>query len=1596
VTNASYVAFTPLTDTVGALSQQTDAGISIGALTVQPGGTGVILAGTGDPNDALDSYYGAGILRSADGGNSWTLIDVTADLKYSFVGEGFAGFAWSTTSPQLVVAAVSQAYQGTLVNANFAAESYEGLYYSADAGVTWKLATITDGGSSDIQGPNDPFVMPDGNAATSVVWNPVRQMFMAAVRYHGYYQSFDGKTWTRMAAQPGTELATTPVNFCPTNPGEVGSVDCPIFRGTLAVNPQTGDTFAWTVDAYNQDQGLFQDACAISGSACTNQTVTFAKQWSTQSLEANTSDGPVTIENGDYTLALTAAPAGLGQGEDTILLAGDLDLWRCSLAEGCVWRNTTNSSTCMSGQVGPFQHALAWSTVNPLEIFVGSDSGLWRSLDSIGETGQVCAPTDAAHFQNLNGGLGSLAESVSLALDPATPYTMMTGLGVNGTAGIKTTTAPVTGTAVDWPEILGGFGGPVAIDPRNSENWYVNNAAGVSIYLCSEPNSSCTPADFGSSPVVTDADVGGDGYTMGVPAPFLVDPVDSTQLLIGTCRVWRGPANGVGWSGTNAISGVLDSGAATSCNGDALIRSMAATGVTGGNEVVYLGMYGSLNGGANLPGHVLSANFNPSSNTTPTWTDLTLNPVSNDSRALNFYGLDISSIFIDPHDTTGNTVYVTVEGIRSTAEPVEVIYRSTDGGAHWAQVVSNLPLAPANSVVVDPQNASTVYVGTDVGVYFTTGIANCANQGSDCWSVFGTGLPEAPVTQLSASSALASAQVLTAATYGRGIWQTGLWTGGTGLTTVSASPPSLTFAGQSVGSTSAAQTVTLTNTGSGSLTVTEVAMGGDFSETDNCQNQTVAAGNDCTLQVSFTPSVTGNETGQMTVSANVYGGQLTVALSGTGTPGGSVILYCLTSTTICPQINFDQALSGPTLINTPEASLTPLPVTLENTGTTAITITSIVASAPFGIVSPDSCLGSGDALAAGAACQIKVIFDPTATGAAAGTLIVTDSAGVQTVALTGTGVAPPTDTLNPTSLSFPNTVEGQLSAAMPVLLTNTGGLPLTAISTTITSGPFQVSNNCGTTLTGPGSCSIAVVFAPTTVGTFTGTLTVGDITRAQPQTVALNGTGVPPPILSVSPTSLTLTSTLPGVQSAPGTLTITNSGGSSMANVGFQITGLSASSFATGTTTCGATLAVNASCTVQVTFTPASTGSSTAILTVSSSTPGVASVNVPLTGTDVEQSGLNVSPTTLSFSAETVGQTSAAQTVTVSNSTVYAASTLTFTATSGFTVTPFTCQGSLSAASSCTVGVSFAPTASGAATGILTVSSGSFSAPATVALSGTGAFPAAIQVTPSNFAFGEVGVGVASTPATLTVTNPGSLASVTGLTLTVPAGFQLVNNTCAATLAAASSCTAGVEFTPTITGAQSGNLTVSATGLNSVTVPMTGTGFDFTLGLSGSGSQTVTSGQTASYTVTIKPLNGSSGTFTFACDTVPLHSSCSFNPSSETVSAGGTGNVAVEIITGQTSALLVRPGGWRLLPLLCGMILLPWGWRRRRKLVCLAALLLVLTAGASSCVSSGGGSSGGSGGGTGANTTPSGTYTVPITVTANGIEHSQNVTLVVD
>ena len=1210
---SSSVNFVPLTDTLPVFSGNAATAVipslSIGAVTVQPGGTGVVLAGTGDPNDALDSYYGTGLLRSADGGLTWSIIQNSHDGvggNHSFVGEGFAGFAWSTTTPGLVVAALAQSARGAIVNASNAGYSVQGLYYSTDAGVTWQMSTIQDG-SQVVQSSQSNFANYEGNSATAVVWNAVRQRFYAAVRFHGYYESADGLTWTRLANQPGVNLTTA---NCPVNAGNAGSPACPVFRGALAVQAQTGDLFALSVDLNNQDQGLWQDVCGKTGANCASGSVAFASQLNSTALEVGA--GNKRILQGDYDLWVAALPAGgaSSTANDTLLLVGTEDIFRCTLASGCSLRNTTNTGTCSSAKVAVSQHSVDFLPVpgaaaQPL-LYFGNDGGLWRSTDGVNQQAAVCSPDDATHYQNLNGGLGSLAEVVSLAQHPSDATQLIVGVGSNGSA---TSVGAATATSA-WPQLSTGEGGVAAIDAANPFNWYITTASGVNINQCTS-GTSCTAANFLAPPVIGAPQVSNDEALLD--APYILDPAQNANLILGTCRVWRGPASGSSaWGGGNVISTMLDGAQRPSCSGNALIRSVAAGGPAAtngpgqniGSKVIYAGMAGLLDGGGLFGGHLYATASADTANSSTQWTDISKSAVTNDAvngGKFNPGGFDISSVTVDPHDATGMTVYATVMGFSGSGVSAPHVYRSSDGGAHWANISGNLPNAPANSLVVDPNDANTVYVALDTGVYATQQVNTCATATVNCWTVFGGGLPNAPAIQLAAITGGGNS-LLRAATYGRGLWQIPLLTTPvqSGTPAMQLSPTSLTFGSQAVQTASAPQTITVTNTGTGALTISSLTTGGDFRETDSCiSSSPIAPGLTCTVQVTFLPSATGSRTGSLTIYGNVTGGQATASLAGTAVTGASVVLTPLTLTFGNTQVGSASAVQN---------------ITVSNVGGTQVTLQTPLLTGDFKITA-NTCT---PVLPPSVGCTVSITFNPTATGTRNGTFSITDGVGTQTAALSGTGFAAATDGLAPLALTFAPQQINTTSVAQQVTLTNNGDAALTLIAAQITLGDFTAVNGCGNSLAAHSSCTISVSFIPKNVGAETGLMTVSDEFRTQ--TVVLNGTGIAPAGVSLAPASpLNFGTDGVGVASLPQTVTLTNNGG-----VALIIQGLSASgdfSVLAGANLCplGGTvgLASNASCTLQVVFAPTAVGMRNGLLTVQDNSPG-SPQSMQLVGTGID------------------------------------------------------------------------------------------------------------------------------------------------------------------------------------------------------------------------------------------------------------------------------------------------------------------------------------------------------------------------------------------
>lgn len=1217
------VTFAALTDTLPVFSPNSGSSVipslSIGALAVQPAANPVLLAGTGDPNDATDSYYGEGLLRSADGGLTWTLIQGShdgANGNHSFLGLGVAGFAFSTTTPSLAVAAFSTSGESAFVDATNA-ESIPGLYYSTDAGVTWQMATVSDG-TFIVQQPEPVGATQTGNAATSVVWDAQRALFIAAIRYHGYYSSPDGMNWTRLAAQPGVDLTTA---NCPVGVNGIGNpATCPIFRGALAVQPATGDLYALTVDANNLDQGLWQDLCNATSNTCAAPLPTFANRIDNAALEVGS--GNIAISQGAYNLTLSAAPANTG-ASGTILYAGTVDLYRCAIAANstaCAFRNTTNAlNGCNTpAKVASAQHAIASlseSTSGPL-LFLGNDGGLWRSLDGVAETGSSCDPSDATHFDNLNNTLGSLAEVVGFAQHPTDPNTLLAGLGVNGSAATASASS-----LLSWPQLSSGEGGFPSLDPNTPNNWLLSIGAGVSLAQCTL-GGNCSASNFAPPAAIGEAQVNGDASVLD--APSLLDPQQTTNVILGTCRVWRGPASGASWSTLNAISPAFDGTTPSACTAsNPLIRSLGAGGPTTtaasqftGSTVIYAGLAGALDGGAGFAGAVFLTKSAGSPFTASSWTNLAQNPVTNDTADANLFNpdqFDVSSITVDSHDPTGATVYVTIMGFGYQAAGVPHIYRSIDFGAHWLNITANLPDAPANFVLVDPNDANTLYVAMDTGVYVTSAVSTCDT--SNCWSVFGTALPNSPVISLAAAAQLPTGDgrsgILRASTYGRGLWQIPL------LNALSLSQPaitlsanSLTFISQQVGTQTGAQTITVTSSGNSPVTFGTPAVTGDFTETDTCAGQTIAVNATCIVSVVFAPTATGTRTGLLTLYAGVAGGQATVSLTGVGTPEGDIVLTPLTLTFPSTVVNQTSAVQN---------------ITVANTGSSIAMLQTPVVSGDFSIYG-NTC---GSTLGSSTSCTVSVNFKPTASGKRTGTLSITTTSNAvvatETATLTGTGDAPATDTLSTTSLSFAQQPIGTTSAAQQVTVSNAGDAALTLLNTSITAGDFAVVNGCGTSLAGHSTCAFSVTFIPTVVGTRTAMLTFTDAIHSQ--TVSITGTAVAGAGVSLSPANLTFGATGNGLTSATQTVTLTNNQALTLKLSNVAVT----SNFKLTANTCGPTLAANAACSLQIAFTPTAAGPLTGTLTVTDSGPTPTStVSLSGLGVDFSLAANGVTTATLS------------------------------------------------------------------------------------------------------------------------------------------------------------------------------------------------------------------------------------------------------------------------------------------------------------------------------------------------------------------------------
>ncbi|MGI9073091.1 MAG: choice-of-anchor D domain-containing protein [Bryobacteraceae bacterium] len=218
---------------------------------------------------------------------------------------------------------------------------------------------------------------------------------------------------------------------------------------------------------------------------------------------------------------------------------------------------------------------------------------------------------------------------------------------------------------------------------------------------------------------------------------------------------------------------------------------------------------------------------------------------------------------------------------------------------------------------------------------------------------------------------------------------------GTGVgPAVALNPSSLTFGNQNLSTTSADQTVILSNPGSAAVTLTGITVTGtnasEFSQTNTCA-ATLGAGASCTISVTFIPSLVGARSASITVTDSAAGSPHTAALSGTGVGVAQISL------------NPSSLTFGNQNLASVSAAQT---ITVSNSGSAALSITSVAIAGTNAadFIQTNTC---GASVAAGASCTISVTFTPALAGARSASVAIADNAtgSPHMLNLTGTGVA---------------------------------------------------------------------------------------------------------------------------------------------------------------------------------------------------------------------------------------------------------------------------------------------------------------------------------------------------------------------------------------------------------------------------------------------------------------------------------------------------------------------------------------------------------------------------------------------------------------
>ena len=759
---AANPTWTPITDF--------EASLATGDIAIDPVDHNIIYVGTGEANGSCDSYYGQGILRSSDGGATWTLLDgggffTNQAISRIVIDPDSAG---STTSTTLWASTVLAFYASGTEDCNTPPGAFNGaLFRSTDSGATWEVQNVPTGapGSArihdmglDYENSNVLYVAVRGFPETAGgIWRsnnakakkahfnkvdtkfaqvdiadpPVRRITLGvghnSVLYAalgalgeslwGFYRSANGgATWAHIDAGNNGRSKV--------NGTTVTRQNGPPFTASMVNHRIVLDNiYSRTVTAVTNANTL-----TIGGAPITTRSTEMS--WSVGSYPLYCGgqcfyDMTVGVDPGDQT-ANTVYVGGNPHtyNLDTSGVPGAHTNWR-TLDGGSTWRAVSQGNN-RNGGLHTDDHAIAFDlSVSPSRVYDGNDGGIWSSGDR------------GVSWKNLNTDI-AITQFQGVALTAANPARILGGTQDNGTNILNY--GGVTPPA--WFHTDFGDGGQALIDQSNADRMfhtYFNQAfnfygpartfptAGLP---GSWPFAGCY---FGYGPQYYNG-LGDCTDNVSFYAPLASNPSFSPDVIyFGSDRVYRSP-NPLpvllltpSWT---AVSPALTGGFVSAIG--------VFNGTVGGNEVVYAGS--SLG--------EISVSFNVPPAGAGTWTDIST------GLPLRF----VSEIEVDSSDLTGKTAYATFSGFdaNTPATPGHV-FKTTDG-ATWTDISGDLPDISTTCVAI---KGTTIYVGTDIGVFQS-------DDNGAHWVFLDNGLPHVAVFGLDRN--LATGDIV-ASTHGRGMFQ---------------------------------------------------------------------------------------------------------------------------------------------------------------------------------------------------------------------------------------------------------------------------------------------------------------------------------------------------------------------------------------------------------------------------------------------------------------------------------------------------------------------------------------------------------------------------------------------------------------------------------------------------------------------------------------------------------------------------------------------------------------------------------------------------------------------------------------------------------